>query len=101
MFRKVIDGVVDRLTYHVTTYVPSFLVALILILGAAVTAPGARRLIYRILKGRTIDRFLRTSGVAREAVVRFCSPELGRFTPASPVPIRSDSPIQKELISYR
>ncbi|MFN7918955.1 MAG: hypothetical protein U0Q16_02595 [Bryobacteraceae bacterium] len=64
MFRKVIDGVVDRLTYHVTTYVPSFLVALILILGAAVTALGTRWLIYRIFKGRTIDRYLRTSGVA-------------------------------------
>lgn len=64
MFRKVIDGVVDRLSYHVTTYVPSFLVALILILGALLTAVLARWLIYRIFKGLTIDRFLRTSGVA-------------------------------------
>lgn len=63
-FRKVLEGVFDRLQYHVTTYLPSLLVALMLILGAYLTAVFARWLIYRIFKGLTMDKFLRQSGIA-------------------------------------
>src|SRR6266511_2512411 len=62
--KRVLEGALDRLQYHVTTYLPSLLVALTLILGAYLTAVLARWLIYRIFKGLTIDKFLRQSGIA-------------------------------------
>ena len=62
--RKVLEGALERLQYHVTTYLPSLLAALTLVLGAYLTALLARWLIYRIFKGLTIDKFLRQSGVA-------------------------------------
>lgn len=62
--RRVFEGALDRLQYHVTIYLPSLLVALTLVLGAYLTAVLARWLIYRIFKGLTIDRFLRQSGIA-------------------------------------
>ncbi len=62
--RKVLEAVIERLYKYVTIYLPSLLAALILFLGAFVTAVFARWLLYRIFKGPTIDRFLRRSGVA-------------------------------------
>jgi hypothetical protein len=62
--RKVFEGALDRLQYHVTTYLPSLLVALTLVLGAYLIAVLARWMIYRIFKGLTIDKFLRQSGIA-------------------------------------
>ncbi|MEO8369324.1 MAG: hypothetical protein ABI806_08995 [Candidatus Solibacter sp.] len=62
--RKVLEGTLERLHNHVTTYLPSLLAALTLVLGAYLTAALARWLIYRIFKGLTIDRFLRQSGIA-------------------------------------
>jgi hypothetical protein len=61
---SVLDGALERLHYQITTYLPSLLAALILVLGAYLTAVLARRLIYRIFKGLAIDKFLRQSGVA-------------------------------------
>jgi hypothetical protein len=62
--RKVLEDALERLRYQISTYVPSLLAALTLVLGAYLTALLARWLIYRIFKGRTIDKFLRQSGVA-------------------------------------
>ena len=61
---KVLEGALERLHYQITTYLPSLLAALVLVLGAYLTAVLARWLIYRIFKGLAIDKFLRQSGVA-------------------------------------
>jgi hypothetical protein len=62
--QKVLEGAVERLRLQVTTYLPPLLVALTLTLVAWVVAVLMRRLLYRIFKGLTIDKFLRQSGVA-------------------------------------
>jgi len=62
--RKVLEAALDRLQYHVTTYLPSLLAALTLVLAAYLTAVLVRWVIYRIFKGLTIDKFLRQSGIA-------------------------------------
>jgi flagellar biosynthesis protein FliQ len=62
--RRILEGVLDRLSYHLTTYLPSILAALIFVLGAYMLAVAARWLLYRIFKGLAIDKFLRQSGVA-------------------------------------
>lgn len=62
--RRVLEGVLDRLQYHITTYLPSLVAALILIAAAWLAALFLRWLLYRIFKGPAIDRFLRRSGVA-------------------------------------
>jgi hypothetical protein len=62
--QKVLEGALERLQYQVTTYLPSLLAAMTLILTAYVLAVSVRWVVYRIFKGLTIDRFLRQSGVA-------------------------------------
>ena len=62
--QTVIQGALDRLRYQITTYLPSLLAALALILTAYLLAVSIRWVIYRIFKGLTIDKFLRQSGVA-------------------------------------
>lgn len=62
--QKVLEGVLDRLKYQTTTYLPSLLAALIILLGAYVAAVLARWLLTRIFKGIAVDRFLRRSGLA-------------------------------------
>jgi len=62
--QKVLEGALDRLQLHLTTYLPSLLAAVIVALGAFAMALLARWLVYRIFKGLTIDKFLRRSGVA-------------------------------------
>jgi hypothetical protein len=62
--RRVLEGTLERLHNHVTTYLPSLLAALTVVLAAYLTAVLARWLIYRIFKGLTIDKFLRQSGIA-------------------------------------
>lgn len=62
--QQVLEGALQRLQYQVTTYLPSLLAALTLILTAYALAHSARWVIYRIFKGMTIDKFLRQSGVA-------------------------------------
>lgn len=62
--RKILEGVLERLSYHLTTYLPSVLAALIFILAAYAIAVLLRWVIYKIFKGLAIDKFLRQSGVA-------------------------------------
>jgi hypothetical protein len=62
--QKVLEGVLDRLKYQTTTYLPSLLAALIILLGAYVAAVLARWLLTKIFKGIAVDRFLRRSGLA-------------------------------------
>lgn len=62
--KKILEGALERLHHQMTTYLPSLLAALTLVLGAYLIALLARWLIYRIFKGLTIDKFLRQSGVA-------------------------------------
>lgn len=64
VLKKVLEGALERLHHQITTYLPSLLAALTLVLGAYAIAVLVRWLIYRIFKGRTIDKFLRQSGVA-------------------------------------
>ena len=62
--RTILEGAIERLHNHVTTYLPATLAALTLILSAWLIAWIARWLLYRIFKGMAIDRFLRQSGLA-------------------------------------
>jgi hypothetical protein len=62
--RRVLEGAIERLHHHVTTYLPSLLAALTLMLGAYLTAVLVRWVIYRIFKGLSMDKFLRQSGIA-------------------------------------
>jgi hypothetical protein len=62
--QKVLEGALERLHYHVTTYVPSLLAALTLVLAAYLMAVLVRWLIHRIFKGLSMDKFLRQSGIA-------------------------------------
>jgi hypothetical protein len=62
--QKVLEDALARLHQQVTTYLPSLLAALTLILGAYFVAAAVRWLVYRIFKGLAIDKFLRQSGVA-------------------------------------
>jgi hypothetical protein len=62
--RIVLKGVLDRLQFQATTYLPSLIAAAIVILGAYLIAIIGRRVLYRIFKGTAIDRFMRQSGVA-------------------------------------
>ncbi len=62
--RTILQGALERLHNHITTYLPATLAALTLILSAWLTAWIARWLLYRIFKGMAIDRFLRRSGLA-------------------------------------
>ncbi len=64
VLKKVLEEAVERLHHQITTYLPSLLAALTLVLGAYLSAVLVRWLIYRIFKGLAIDRFLRQSGVA-------------------------------------
>ncbi len=64
ILQKVLQGAADRLHYHITTYLPSLLAALTLILSFYVAAVLARWILHKIFKGLTIDKFLRQSGVA-------------------------------------
>lgn len=62
--RMILGGVVDRLHFQATTYLPSLMAAGVVILGAYLTAAIARRILHRIFKGVAMDRFMRRSGIA-------------------------------------
>lgn len=62
--RMVLEGALERLYQHVTTYLPPLLAALALLLSAYLAAVLVRWVIYRIFKGLSMDRFLRQSGIA-------------------------------------
>jgi len=60
----ILSGVMDRLHFQATTYLPSLIAAGIVMLGALIVAIVARSILYRIFKGTAIDRFMRRTGVA-------------------------------------
>jgi hypothetical protein len=60
----ILKGVMNRLHFQATTYLPSLIAAGIVILGALIVAVVTRSILYRIFKGTAIDRFMRRSGVA-------------------------------------
>jgi hypothetical protein len=62
--QQILEGTLDRLYYHVITYLPSLFAALVLLLIAYLLALLARWMIYRIFKGFSLDKFLRQSGIA-------------------------------------
>jgi hypothetical protein len=62
--KQIVQEALGRLRIEVTTYLPPLLAAIALVSGAYVCALLARWMVYRIFKGRTIDRFLRQSGIA-------------------------------------
>ena len=62
--RTILGGALERLHSHITTYLPPALAALTLILAAWLIAWVVRWLLYRIFKGKAIDKFLRQSGLA-------------------------------------
>jgi hypothetical protein len=63
-FEQILQGVFQRLQYHLVTFLPPLLAALIIFLITLVLALAARWVVYKIFKGLTIDQFLRRSGVA-------------------------------------
>lgn len=62
--RRILEGVLDRLSYQITTYLPGLLAGLIILAGAYVLARLVRWLLTRIFKGIAFDRFLRQSGIS-------------------------------------
>jgi len=62
--RQVLESVLERLRFQVTTYLPPLVAALIILLGAYLTALLARWVLNRLFKGAGVDRFLRRSGLA-------------------------------------
>ncbi|HSB17964.1 MAG TPA: hypothetical protein VLE22_26170 [Bryobacteraceae bacterium] len=62
--QQVLEGVLARLKYQATTYLPSLVAALIILLGAYIAALLARWVLNRIFKGIAVDRFLRRTGLA-------------------------------------
>lgn len=63
-FRRVFEGVVERLQYQAATLVPPLLAGVVILLVAYLLAILSRRLITRIFKGLKIDKFLRQTGLA-------------------------------------
>ena len=61
----ILTGVMDRLNFQATTYLPSLIAAGIVMLGALILAIVARSILYRLFKGTAIDRFMRRTGVAQ------------------------------------
>ena len=61
----ILEEVLKRLRFQTTTYLPSIIAAVIVILGALIVAVVVRKVIYLIFKGTGIDRFLRRTGLAQ------------------------------------
>ena len=53
----ILTGVMERLQFQATTYLPSLIAAGIVIVSALIVAVVVRLIIYRIFKGAAIDRF--------------------------------------------
>jgi hypothetical protein len=62
--RQVLESVLERLRFQVTTFLPPLLAALIILMGAYLIAILARWVLNRLFKGVGVDRFLRRSGLA-------------------------------------
>jgi hypothetical protein len=62
--REVLESVLERLRFQVTTYLPPLVAALIILMGAYLMALLVRWVLNRLFKGVGVDRFLRRSGLA-------------------------------------
>ena len=62
--QQILEAVAERLRFQATTYLPSLLAAIIILLVAYLIALLARWVLYRMFKGDAVDRFLRRSGLA-------------------------------------
>lgn len=60
--QDVLDRVLDTISFHLTTYVPPLVVALIVLALFWLVAKFVRWLMTRVIKGAGIDRFLSDSG---------------------------------------
>jgi hypothetical protein len=63
ILKTIVQEAAKRLHHQMTTYLPSLLAAVVVVIGAYLTAVLVRWLIYRIFKGFAVDKFLRESGV--------------------------------------
>src|SRR5215469_13970220 len=63
MLKTVLQEAATRLHHQLTTYLPALLAAVVMVIGAYLTAVLVRWLIYRIFKGFAVDKFLRESGL--------------------------------------
>jgi flagellar biosynthesis protein FliQ len=63
ILKTVVQEAATRLHHQLTAYLPALLAAVVMVIGAYVTAVLVRWLIYRIFKGFAVDKFLRESGL--------------------------------------
>jgi hypothetical protein len=64
MLQEIFEKALARLGQHVTTYVPPLIVALVILLAAYLVARVTRWLILKAVKGISLDRFLRETGLS-------------------------------------
>ncbi len=64
VLQEIFEKTLARLGQHLTTYVPPLIVALVILLVAYLVARVVRWLILRAVKGISLDRFLRESGLS-------------------------------------
>jgi hypothetical protein len=64
VLQEIFEKALARLGQHLTTYVPPLMVALVILLVAYLVARVVRWLILRAVKGISVDRFLRESGLS-------------------------------------
>ena len=64
LLQEIFEKALARLGQHLTTYVPPFLVAVVILLVACFVAKFIRWLILKAVKGISLDRFLRESGLS-------------------------------------
>ena len=76
--RTILEGALERLQSCVIAYLPAALAALTLIVSAWLIASVGRWLLYRVVKGRVIDKFLRQSGLAVRDLARVWSDTVER-----------------------
>jgi hypothetical protein len=64
VLQEIFEKALARLGQHLTTYVPPLMVALVILAGAYLVARVVRWIILKAMKGITLDRFLRESGLS-------------------------------------
>ena len=64
VLQEIFEKALARLGQHLTTYVPPLMVAVVILLVACLLARVVRWLILRAVKGISLDRFLRESGLS-------------------------------------
>ncbi|MBI4905716.1 MAG: hypothetical protein HY820_18935 [Acidobacteria bacterium] len=64
LLQEIFEKALARLGQHLTTYVPPLMVAVVILLAAYLVAKVVRWLILKAVKGISLDRFLRESGLS-------------------------------------